>query len=442
MKYIKKPRILCALVIFLAIFVLISCKQPEQRDTNEAPEESVPHPTLGPTVAPAPVTEDGEGAAPRLVVGIVVDQMAYDFLDRFRDKYGEDGFKRLAGDGFIFRNARFNYVPTTTCLGHASIYTGTTPSVHGIIGNDWFVRAPENDETYCARDLSASLVGGGPEADEKAGRLSPRPAPLPVRVPRGPGGLRSPGRRRGFGGVTSGGPRGGKGAVNELRTPLYTVNIGPQHPSTHGVFRMRATLDGEQIVDVEMVLGYLHRSMEKLAEERTFTQNIPFTDRMDYLAAMTGNLSYCLAVEKLAGVDVPERASYLRVIFAELQRIASHAMALGTFINDCGAWQTPLLYMFREREKILDLFEMTCGARLTTNYMRIGGVSFDVPDEWYPAIRALLAELPDRIGEYEDLLLDNEILLARARDVGVLPPDVAINAAASTRAKLHDIDER
>ena len=194
---------------------------------------------------------------------------------------------------------------------------------------------------------------------------------------------------------------------------------------------MRATLDGEQIVDVEMVLGYLHRSMEKLAEERTFTQNIPFTDRMDYLAAMTGNLAYCLAVEKLAGIDVPERASYLRVIFAELQRIASHAMALGTFLNDCGAWQTPLLYMFREREKILDLFEMTCGARLTTNYMRIGGVSFDVPDEWYPAIRALLAELPDRIGEYEDLLLDNEILLARARDVGVLPPDVAINAAAS-----------
>src|SRR3990167_10132323 len=106
MKYIKKPRILCALVIFLAIFVLISCKQPEQQDTNEAPEESVPHPTLGPTVAPAPVTEDGEGAAPRLVVGIVVDQMAYDFLDRFRYKYGEDGFKRLAGDGFFFRDAR------------------------------------------------------------------------------------------------------------------------------------------------------------------------------------------------------------------------------------------------------------------------------------------------------------------------------------------------
>jgi NADH-quinone oxidoreductase subunit D len=219
--------------------------------------------------------------------------------------------------------------------------------------------------------------------------------------------------------------------VTELHTPPYVVNIGPQHPSTHGVFRVKATLDGERIIDAEMVLGYLHRSMEKLAEERTFTQNIPFTDRMDYLAAMTGNLGYCLAAEKLAGIEVPERGQYLRVIFAELQRIASHCMANGTFVNDCGAWQTPLMYMFREREKILDLFEMTCGARLTTNYMRIGGVSFDVPDEWYPAVNSLMAEMPDRISEYEALTLDNEILLARSRDVGVLKPDVAINASAT-----------
>ncbi len=219
--------------------------------------------------------------------------------------------------------------------------------------------------------------------------------------------------------------------MTELRTPPYVVNIGPQHPSTHGVFRVKATLDGERIIDAEMVLGYLHRSMEKLAEERTFTQNIPFTDRMDYLAAMTGNLAYCLAAEKLAGIDVPERASYLRVIFAELQRIASHSMANGTFVNDCGAWQTPLMYMFRERERILDLFEMTCGARLTTNYMRIGGVAFDVPTEWYPAITSLVHDLPDRISEYEELLLENEILLARSRDVGVLKPEVAINASAT-----------
>ena len=216
-----------------------------------------------------------------------------------------------------------------------------------------------------------------------------------------------------------------------LKTEPLVVNIGPQHPSTHGVFRIRVTLDGERIIDAEMVVGYLHRSIEKLAEERTWTQNIPFTDRMDYLAAMTGNLAYCSAVEKLASIEVPERAQYLRVIFAELQRIASHAMANGTFINDCGAWQTPLMHMFREREKILDLFEMTCGARLTLNYMRIGGVAFDIPDEFMPALEALMDELPDRIAEYEDLLLDNEILLMRARDVGVLPPEMAINASIS-----------
>ncbi len=216
-----------------------------------------------------------------------------------------------------------------------------------------------------------------------------------------------------------------------IKTEPLVVNIGPQHPSTHGVFRMRVTLDGERIIEAEMVVGYLHRSIEKLAEERTWIQNIPFTDRMDYLAAMTGNLSYCMAVERLAGVEVPERAQYLRVIFAELQRIASHAMANGTFVNDCGAWQTPLFYMFREREKILDLFEMTCGARLTLNYMRIGGVSFDIPDEFMPQLRALLDELPDRIAEYEQLLVDNEILLLRSRDIGVVSPELEMNASLS-----------
>ncbi len=174
MKYRKKPRGVCTLVIFLAVLLIYSCEQPELQNTNEAPKESVAAPTPGPAEAPAPVTEDGEDAPPRLVVGIVVDQMAYDFLYRFRDKYGEDGFKRLLGGGFSYGNAKFNYVPTTTCPGHASIYTGTTPSVHGIIGNDWFVRAPDNDETYCARDLTASLVGGGADEDEKAGQLSPR----------------------------------------------------------------------------------------------------------------------------------------------------------------------------------------------------------------------------------------------------------------------------
>lgn len=211
----------------------------------------------------------------------------------------------------------------------------------------------------------------------------------------------------------------------------FVINIGPQHPSTHGVFRMRLTLDGERILDADMVVGYLHRSLEKLAEERTWTQNIPFTDRMDYLSAMSNNLGYVLAVEKLLGLEVPERAQYLRVIFAELQRIASHAMALGTYINDCGAWQTPLMWMFREREKILDLFEMTCGARITTNYMRIGGVAFDVPEEFYPALQALLDELPARFDEYEALLMDNEILHVRSKGIGVIPKEMAINAGLS-----------
>ncbi len=209
----------------------------------------------------------------------------------------------------------------------------------------------------------------------------------------------------------------------------YVLNIGPQHPSTHGVFRLRVVMDGEKIQDLDMIVGYLHRSMEKLAEERTYTQNIPFTDRADYLAAMSNNLGLCLAVERLADVEVPQRATVLRVIFAELQRIASHAMANGTLVSDAGAWQTPLLYMFREREKILDLFEMTCGARLTTNYMRIGGVAFDPPPEFWPALQELVDELPTRIDEYAELLTDSEIFLVRTRGVGVISPEDAINGS-------------
>lgn len=217
--------------------------------------------------------------------------------------------------------------------------------------------------------------------------------------------------------------------MQDIRSEPFTVNIGPQHPSTHGVFRMKVTLDGERIIDAEMIVGYLHRSLEKLAEERTYTQNIPFTDRMDYLAAMSNNLGYCLAVEKLASIRVPERAEYIRVIMAELQRIANHCMAVGTFINDAGAWQTPLMWLFAEREKVLDLFEMTCGARLTLNYMRIGGVAFDIPDEFLPGVQKFIDYFPTRLAEVENLLLENEILLARAKGVGVIPTNAAINAS-------------
>ncbi len=216
-----------------------------------------------------------------------------------------------------------------------------------------------------------------------------------------------------------------------IHSEPFIVNVGPQHPSTHGVFRLKLTMDGEKILDADMVMGYLHRSMEKLAEERTYTQNIPFTDRTDYLAAMTGNLAYVQAVEKLMSIEVPERALWLRTIMAELQRIASHAMAIGIFANDCGAWQTPVMHMFRDREKILDLFEMACGARLTLNYMRIGGVSKDIPPEWMPQAKKLLKELPKRFAEYEDLLLTNEIIIARSRGIGVLTPEQAMDYSVS-----------
>lgn len=216
-----------------------------------------------------------------------------------------------------------------------------------------------------------------------------------------------------------------------IKTEPFILNVGPQHPSTHGVFRMRVTLDGEVVVDVEPVIGYLHRGIEKLAESRTYTQVIPLTDRLDYLASMTNNFGYVLAVEKLGDIRVPERAEYLRVIMAELMRISSHLMAVGFFLNDLGAMMTPVLYMWREREKIMDLFEMVCGQRLTYNYMRIGGVSHDIPEEFLPALERFVAEMPRFIDEYEQLLSQNEILLARTKGVGVLPRATAINIAAS-----------
>ncbi|OGO43790.1 MAG: NADH dehydrogenase [Chloroflexi bacterium RBG_16_60_22] len=216
-----------------------------------------------------------------------------------------------------------------------------------------------------------------------------------------------------------------------LKTEPFVLNFGPLHPSTHGVYRMRATLDGEVVLDIEPVFGYLHRGIEKLAEERTYTGFIPLTDRLDYICPMSNNLAYCLAVEKLAGIRVPERAEYLRVIMAELQRLVNHFIAVGTFLNDCGAFMTPVVYMLREREKILDMFDMVCGQRLTYNYMRIGGVGQDIPEEFLPALRKFLGTTPRFIEEMEWLLKQNEILLARTKGVGILPRDTAINCGIS-----------
>jgi NADH-quinone oxidoreductase subunit D len=194
---------------------------------------------------------------------------------------------------------------------------------------------------------------------------------------------------------------------------------------------MRTTLDGEVVLDIEPVFGYLHRGIEKLAEERTYTGFIPLTDRLDYISPMSNNLGYCLAVEKLAGIKVPERADYIRVIMAELQRLANHCIAVGSMLNDAGAYYTPFMHAFRERERIIDLFEMVCGQRLTYNYMRIGGVSQDIPAEFLPALAKLVDRLDRFIDEYDVFLKQNEILLARAKGVGILPAEVAINCGIS-----------
>ena len=210
-----------------------------------------------------------------------------------------------------------------------------------------------------------------------------------------------------------------------------TVNVGPQHPSTHGVFRVRITFDGEEIVEVEPVFGYLHRGSEKLAEERNYVQVVTLTDRLDYTSSMINNQAYCLAVEKLLGVEPPPRAKYLRTLTAELQRIASHLIAVGFFVQELGALGTPLMYSFRSRERILDLFEMLCGARITVSYMRPGGVFADTPAEFWSALDQFLIDFSREFAEIEQLLLENEILMVRTRGISPLPPDIAINCSVS-----------
>ena len=216
-----------------------------------------------------------------------------------------------------------------------------------------------------------------------------------------------------------------------IRTEPMTVNVGPQHPSTHGVFRLRITFDGEENMEVEPVFGYLHRGTEKLAEERTYVQVVTLTDRLDYVSSMINNQAYCLAVEKLLGVEAPLRAKYLRTMTAELQRIASHLMGVGFFLQDLGTLGTPLMYCFRTREKILDLFEMLCGARITVSYMRPGGVFSDTPPDFWPALAGFMEELPSEMAELEQLVLENEIVMVRTRGVSPLPLDVAINSSVS-----------
>jgi len=222
--------------------------------------------------------------------------------------------------------------------------------------------------------------------------------------------------------VMTGDPDGGQ---------LLEISMGPHHPSTHGVFRMNVMLEGERVMRLKPVFGYLHRNHEKIAENASYLAAIPYTDRLDYLCSMTNNWGYALAVEKLAGITVPERAEYIRVIVAELTRLQNHASLIGFLTQDMGASGTPLMYAFREREKILDLFESLTGSRMMCNYMRFGGVRVDTTSEWLDEVRALVGRFPQFLDEYEQLLTENEILMSRTQGVGVLPRELAVNAGVT-----------
>ncbi len=212
----------------------------------------------------------------------------------------------------------------------------------------------------------------------------------------------------------------------DLKTEELVLNMGPQHPSTHGVLRLVVELEGELIVNVKPYIGYLHRCFEKHCEAMTYPQVVPYTDRMDYLASMSNNLGYAIAVEKLLGIEVPERVEYIRVIMAELQRIASHLVALGTYGVDIGAF-TPFLYCFIAREKILSLFEMTCGARLLYNYIWVGGLSHDIHPDFVRLTKEFVEYFKPKIVELNELLSFNKIFIERTANVGILPLETAVN---------------
>ncbi len=218
--------------------------------------------------------------------------------------------------------------------------------------------------------------------------------------------------------------------TKDLHEDEILVSMGPQHPATHGVLRVVLKLSGETIVDAYPDIGYLHRGVEKIAEGWTYPQFIPMTDRLDYVAAMGNELTYVLGVERLMGLEVPPRAAYIRVIMAELQRVASHLVWLGAFGTDMGAL-TMFLYCFREREKVIDLFELATGARLTYSYMRIGGVRNDLPDGFVEKTRAFIKLMRQRLKEYDDLFTGNRIFEARTKGVGPLTAEQAIALSAT-----------
>jgi len=221
-------------------------------------------------------------------------------------------------------------------------------------------------------------------------------------------------------------------ATPGLKTDKVTVNLGPQHPSTHGVFRMVVTLDGETVVDLKPVMGYLHRNHEKIGERNTFIMNIPYTDRLDYICSMSNNHGYVLAVEELMDAVVPERAEWIRLLMVELTRIINHAWALGFLLNDLGALQTPMLYLYIEREMVLDFFEEAAGSRMMCNYMRFGGIAYDLPDYVRnEPVMAFLNELifnrlPRALEQLDTYITHNEIVRSRCIGVGYLSAEDAV----------------
>jgi NADH dehydrogenase I D subunit len=225
---------------------------------------------------------------------------------------------------------------------------------------------------------------------------------------------------------------GGSDSLDKERvaTEELTLNLGPQHPATHGVLRLVLDLDGETIVKCTPYVGYLHRGVEKLAEHRNFLQILPLTDRLDYISAMANNVGYCVAVEKLFGIQVPERTEFIRTIVAEMSRLSNHLLWLATHALDIGA-MTVFLYCFREREKILDLFEKLCGSRLTTSYTRIGGLKNDVEPQWLDELKRFTDEFPARVEQYETLIDKNRIWLRRTKGIGVISAEDAINWSMS-----------
>jgi len=215
---------------------------------------------------------------------------------------------------------------------------------------------------------------------------------------------------------------------SRLEGELLEVSMGPQHPSTHGVFRMNVALEGEIVRKLKPVFGYLHRNHEKIGENASYLASMPYTDRLDYFCSMTNNWAYALSVEKLAGIEVPERAEYLRIILAELTRLQNHVSLLGFLLNDMGAWGTPLMYAFRDREKILDLFESLSGSRMMCDYMRFGGCRVDASPEWLARAKSVVDIFPRFVEELEQLIVGNEVVIARTQDVGKVSPELAIGA--------------